>query len=66
MEQALSVRKETTLQTSDVIEHAVCNIYEAHPHETKFILFTAISLIFGYSAYKEYELITRAVDEEEA
>lgn len=66
MEQALSARKETTLQTSDVIEHAVCNIYEVHPHETKLILFTAISLLFGYSAYKEYEFITRAVDEEEA
>lgn len=62
MEQQLSTREELSLQLSGFIEQAVCNIYEAYPHEIKTLLFTAISLIFGYSAYKEYELITKTVD----
>ena len=65
MEQGTSTREEMPLQISGFIEQAVCNIYEAHPHEIKTILFTAFSLIFGYSAYKEYELISRTADEEE-
>ncbi len=62
MEQQLSTREERSLQLSEFIEQAVYDIYEAHPHEVKTILFTAVSLIFAYSAYKEYELITRTVD----
>lgn len=66
MEQELSTRKEIPLQTSEFIEQALCKIYEAHPHGIKMILLTAISLIFGYGAYKEYELSMRTVGREEA
>lgn len=66
MEQELTTREEMPIQASGFIEQAVCRIYEAHPHEIKTILFTAVSLIFGYGAYKEYELITRTVGGEEA
>lgn len=62
MEQQLSTKEEISLQLSGFIEQAVYYIYEVHPHEIKTILFTAVSLIFGYSAYKEYGLITRTVD----
>lgn len=62
MEQQLSTKEELSLQLSGLIDQAVYYIYEAHPHEIKAILFTAVSLIFGYSAYKEYGLITRTVD----
>lgn len=61
MDQQLSTREEMSLQASGFIEQAICNIYETHPHEVKTILFAAVSLIFGYSAYKEYELIPKTV-----
>lgn len=66
MEQELLVRQEIPLQASRFIEQAICNIYEMHPHEIHMILFTAVSLVFGYSAYNEYKLITRTVHRREA
>lgn len=65
MEQELLTREEKSLQASGFIEQAVCHVYEEYPYVVKMILFTAVSLIFGYSAYKEYE-IARTVGEERA
>lgn len=65
MEQELLVREDVALQASGFVEQAIYNIYKAHPHEVKLILYTALSLIFGYSAYKEYELTVRTAETEE-
>ena len=62
MELQLSTKEELSLPLSGRLDPAVYSICGAHPHEIKAILFTAVSLIFGYSAYKEYGLITRTVD----
>ena len=42
MEQQLSTKEELSLQLSGLIDQAVYYIYEAHPHEIKAILFTAV------------------------
>lgn len=65
MEHVLSTREEISLQSSGLIEQALCKIYGAHSHEIKTILFAADSLISVYGEYNEYELIKKTVDEEE-
>lgn len=66
VEQELLISQEIPLHASRIIEHLVYNIYETYPHEIHMILFTAISLIFGYSACKEYAHITRTDNGEES
>lgn len=66
MKQNLAVKEDVPVQASGFIEQAVRNIYDAHPHEVKTILFGAASLILGFGAYKEYGLIPKTVIREEA
>ena len=66
MEQQLSTKEELSLQLSGLIDQAVYYIYEAHPHEIKAILFTAVSLIFGYSAYIHHKNIIQVMELEMA
>ena len=53
------------MQASGFVEQAVRDIYVQHPHEVKAILLGAASLILGFGAYKEYELIPRLAIREE-
>ena len=53
------------MQASGFIEQAARDIYAQHPHEVKAILFGAASLILGFGAYKEYELIPKLAIREE-
>ena len=58
MEENIMVKEEMPVQESGFIEQAARDIYAQHPHEVKAIL-------FGFGAYKEYELIPRLAIREE-
>jgi|GEM_PF-2371160 hypothetical protein len=66
MEQNLTVNKDIPEQISGYIEQAIRNIYNEHPHEVKIVLPGAVSVIFGFGAYKEYGLIPKLAIREEA
>ena len=53
------------MQALGFIEQAARDIYAQHPHEVKAILFGAASLILGFGAWKEYELIPKLTIREE-
>ena len=59
MEENIMVKEKMPVQASGFIEQAASDIYVQHPHEVNAILFGAASLILGFGAYKEYELIPK-------
>ncbi|NSE47638.1 hypothetical protein G4358_10105 [Dorea formicigenerans] len=65
MEENIMVKEEMPVQASGFIEQAARDIYAQHPHEVKAILFGAASLILGFGACKEYELIPKLTIREE-
>ena len=65
MEENIMIKEKMPVQASGFVEQAVRDIYVQHPHEVKAILFGAASLILGFGAYKEYELIPKAIIREE-
>lgn len=65
MEENIMVKEKMPVQASGLLEQAVRDIYAQHPHEVKAILFGAASLILGFGAYKEYELIPKVAIREE-
>ena len=65
MEENIMVKEEMPVQASGFIEQAARDIYAQHPHEVKAILFGGASLILGFGAYKEYELIPKLTIREE-
>ena len=65
MEENIMIKEKMPVQASDFVEQAVRDIYVQHPHEVKAILFGAASLILGFGAYKEYELIPKLAIREE-
>lgn len=66
MEQNLTTKRNIPEQVSGYIEQAIRNIYNEHPHEVKIVLLGAASVILGFGAYKEYGLIPKSVNREEA
>lgn len=65
MEENIMIKEKMPVQASGFVEQAVRDIYVQHPHEVKAILFGAASLILGFGAYKEYELIPKLAIREE-
>ena len=59
MEQELLTREEMPIQVTEFIEQVMRKIHAEHSQEVKMVLFAAVSIIFGYGAYKEYELVTK-------
>ena len=65
MEENIMIKEKMPVQASGFVEQAVRDIYVQHPHEVKAILFGAASLILGFGAYQEYELIPKLAIREE-
>ena len=65
MEENIMIKEKMPVQASGFVEQAVSDIYVKHQHEVKAILFGAASLILGFGAYKEYELIPKLAIREE-